>query len=294
MSTLTVTLAATSIPVSDGQAATTVSVTNNGSAGERVTVGVFPAAADAGPGSPPVAEWVSVERATRDIGAGMTEQFLVRATTPPTLPAGTHRIRLIAYSATQAPEENAGQARELEIVVPAAPAKPVPAKRIPWWVWAVAAGLVLAVVAVAVVLTREPSPTATPPTATSSSTSTTPALPSGACLAGFVERRARPADIVCVDPASALQAEFDNRADVQKARKNDPPGGPYGPDTCRVGWVWRDAFEGDHVCVTGSDRTRTAQENADRWLHTRLTKPTFIATLSTLITGFTLNVTPGG
>ncbi|MDN5857090.1 MAG: serine hydrolase [Pseudonocardia sp.] len=37
---------------------------------------------------------------------------------------------------------------------------------------------------------------------------------------------------------------------------------PYGPDTCAVPFVWRDARPGDHVCVTVDTRTRTAQENA--------------------------------
>ncbi|WP_319450412.1 MULTISPECIES: hypothetical protein [unclassified Mycobacterium] len=36
---------------------------------------------------------------------------------------------------------------------------------------------------------------------------------------------------------------------------------PYGPDTCIQGFVWRDGRPGDHVCVTPSVRSRTAQEN---------------------------------
>ena len=28
-----------------------------------------------------------------------------------------------------------------------------------------------------------------------------------------------------------------------------PGGGPYGPDTCIAGYVWREAFSGDDVCV---------------------------------------------
>ncbi|MFF4646535.1 hypothetical protein [Streptomyces sp. NPDC001389] len=30
----------------------------------------------------------------------------------------------------------------------------------------------------------------------------------------------------------------------------DPNGGAYGPDTCQQGYVWRDSFDGDTVCVT--------------------------------------------
>lgn len=36
----------------------------------------------------------------------------------------------------------------------------------------------------------------------------------------------------------------------------------YGPDTCREGYVWREAKPGDVVCVRPSSRTKAAQENA--------------------------------
>jgi hypothetical protein len=38
--------------------------------------------------------------------------------------------------------------------------------------------------------------------------------------------------------------------------------GDYGPDTCLQGWVWRDARQGDHVCVTGATRSQVADDNA--------------------------------
>jgi len=41
-----------------------------------------------------------------------------------------------------------------------------------------------------------------------------------------------------------------------------PPALPYGPDTCKSGFVWRDAIPGDHVCVTPDRRTIAAQENS--------------------------------
>jgi hypothetical protein len=37
---------------------------------------------------------------------------------------------------------------------------------------------------------------------------------------------------------------------------------PYGPDTCLQGFVWRNARDGDVVCVTPAQRDTTAQENA--------------------------------
>jgi hypothetical protein len=35
----------------------------------------------------------------------------------------------------------------------------------------------------------------------------------------------------------------------------------YGPDTCRQGYVWREAFPGDHVCVTPKTRAQAAHDN---------------------------------
>jgi hypothetical protein len=36
----------------------------------------------------------------------------------------------------------------------------------------------------------------------------------------------------------------------------------YGPNTCLNGYVWREAYTGDVVCVTPATRTRAAQDNA--------------------------------
>ena len=38
--------------------------------------------------------------------------------------------------------------------------------------------------------------------------------------------------------------------------------GYYGPDTCRSGYVWREAYPGDHVCVRPWVRERAARDNA--------------------------------
>ena len=35
----------------------------------------------------------------------------------------------------------------------------------------------------------------------------------------------------------------------------------YGPDTCIQGFVWREAFTGDHVCVTPETRSQAAEDN---------------------------------
>jgi len=40
------------------------------------------------------------------------------------------------------------------------------------------------------------------------------------------------------------------------------PALPYGPDTCKNGYVWRDAIPGDHVCVRPNRRSIAAHENS--------------------------------
>jgi len=37
---------------------------------------------------------------------------------------------------------------------------------------------------------------------------------------------------------------------------------PYGPDTCAQGYVWREAYAGDHVCVSPRSRAQAADDNA--------------------------------
>lgn len=37
---------------------------------------------------------------------------------------------------------------------------------------------------------------------------------------------------------------------------------PYGIDTCEQGYVWREAYPGDHVCVIPQTRTQAARDNA--------------------------------
>ncbi|WP_138503879.1 hypothetical protein [Nostoc sp. PA-18-2419] len=37
---------------------------------------------------------------------------------------------------------------------------------------------------------------------------------------------------------------------------------PYGPDTCRQGYVWREAVPNDHVCVTPRTRSQAAKDNS--------------------------------
>ena len=39
------------------------------------------------------------------------------------------------------------------------------------------------------------------------------------------------------------------------------PFGAYGPNSCKAGFVWREAYSGDVVCVTPARRAQVKQEN---------------------------------
>ena len=72
-------------------------------------------------------------------------------------------------------------------------------------------------------------------------------------------RDAIPGDHVCVVPARRSAAANENAI----AGSRVDPTGPYGPNTCKPGFVWREAYSGDVVCVTPARRTEVKQENID-------------------------------
>ena len=54
---------------------------------------------------------------------------------------------------------------------------------------------------------------------------------------------------------------------------------PYGPEQCKPGLVWREAFSSDHACVAGVERAQVASDNqqaAGRSLPSGLCKPGFV------------------
>jgi len=56
---------------------------------------------------------------------------------------------------------------------------------------------------------------------------------------------------------SALMAFFVVGSPVITVHAQD-----FGPDTCSQGYVWREAFPGDHVCVTPNTRAQAASDNS--------------------------------
>ena len=246
MSTITLTLTATSVVVSGGPASITASVTNAASVPARVVLGAFPSPE----GTAGAAPWTSIDRPLRDVAAGATEQYTVTIAPPPGAAAGDHVVRLIAYDADRAPEEYSDQARSVQVRVPEEPK--VVVSGTPWWVYAIAGALVLAVAVVAFVLLRgdpDPVPPESPATAT--------ATPVNPCPSPFVPRLSRPGDDTCVMPASAEEAAWDNREDVQRNRRLPAPFA----DQCSSPYQPRLAFDDDFVCVWEDTANRTHVEN---------------------------------
>ena len=77
------------------------------------------------------------------------------------------------------------------------------------------------------------------------------------CQPQYDYRLADPQDWVCVDVNSrALIARENDEAARNRISETD--------NRCKSGFVWRDAFDGDGVCVTPEARDRVHQENQEQ------------------------------
>jgi PASTA domain len=133
MNTITMTLSSPTVTLKDGKGSLTASVTNGTGGPERVVLGAFP-------GGSAAETWTAIPDPLRTLAAGATEQYLVTFDTTKAAP-GNYPVKLIAYSADDAPENYADQARVVTLEVPA-PATPPPTPGFPW-LWVIIGGVVL-------------------------------------------------------------------------------------------------------------------------------------------------------
>ncbi|NUW38305.1 hypothetical protein HTZ77_43955 [Nonomuraea sp. SMC257] len=87
----------------------------------------------------------------------------------------------------------------------------------------------------------------------------------GKCIFPYTHRLVVPTDTVCVSSATRVQVILDNRT---AADRINPTKHFFGPNTCKVGYVWRGADDSDQVCVTGQTHDQTQADNnaaASRW-----------------------------
>lgn len=254
MSSITLTLTSSEVTATRGVASTiTASVTNASIVPARVVLSGYPPL----PASPPpasvtppssAAPWTIIDRPLREIAAGATETYTIIITPPPDAAAGEHVVRLIAYDADRAPEEYSDQAQQVRVTVPG---QAIPATARPkWWIYLIAGLLLVAVGVVAFMLLRPTEPPIIRVTPTP-----TPSV--NPCPDPFVPRLSRPGDMTCVMPASAQEAAWDNRDDVQRNRII--PG--TDPAQCAIPYVPRLAFPDDFICVWEDTANRTHIEN---------------------------------
>ncbi|MGW1343049.1 Ig-like domain-containing protein [Kribbella sp. NPDC002412] len=76
----------------------------------------------------------------------------------------------------------------------------------------------------------------------------------GACLTGYLFRRATPDDTVCVTPDERALTQQQNSAHIRGHLATTD-------GTCVDGYVWREAVSGDHICVTPEERTAAQRLN---------------------------------
>ena len=121
-------------------------------------------------------------------------------------------------------------------------------------------------------VTTLPTSTKTPPTFTpvpptrTATLTFTPRPASGTCRDGYVYRLINSSDKKCVSPASKAQADADNAAAESRQVKASLVNA-YGPDACAYGYLWRNLYEGDVVCVSSERYYQYQQENADDVLY---------------------------
>jgi hypothetical protein len=94
------------------------------------------------------------------------------------------------------------------------------------------------------------------------------------CIAGYEWRNARAGstDNVCVTTAERARAAAQNAGHAALIEP-DATMHQYGPNTCRQGYVWRDAWMGDEICVMFEERDIAARQNAEHGIHTVVGAP---------------------
>ena len=96
------------------------------------------------PHAPAKPEWLSVVgESDRDFAPNAAQQVVVQLNVPPTAPPGSYAFRLDAVSQAEPDEDfTEGPSISFDVEPPPTPTK----KRFPWWIIAVAAGIVLLIV----------------------------------------------------------------------------------------------------------------------------------------------------
>ena len=219
------------------------------------------------------ASWFQLQGvAERDFTASGTEQVGVKIAVPASVKPGDYSFRLDAISVAE-PDDDFTEGQAVSLQVSQAEVKPPP--KFPWWI------LVAIVVVVAIVggvvawLINERGKVKVPDVVKRSIVEARKDLEARDLVAGDPKKKIDntvPVDqVVDQDPTANTVVKRGAMIQLTVAEHPappppppplpTPPALPFGPDTCKQGFVWRDAFANDHVCVPPETRAQAARDN---------------------------------
>jgi PASTA domain len=220
------------------------------------------------------ASWLTIGGdAERDFSPGQAHQVEVTAKVPAGTAAGKFRVRLDALSVAN-PDDDFTEGPSVSLTI--TPPPPPPNGGIPWWVWLIIGVVVLAVIGVAAWLLMR-----------NKSGPSGEVIPEGLVGKPFADAKKELEALGLVVTAEKNNV-FNDCPD--KVLKTTPAAGApaasgaavtvtitalaYGPATCKQGFVWREAFQGDAVCVTPETRAQAQADNAAQGERTELVPAT--------------------
>ncbi|TCS14442.1 PASTA domain-containing protein [Caulobacter sp. BK020] len=108
------------------------------------------------------AEWYSIQgEPERPVAAGETQTVTVVAKIPAATPPGQHRIKLRATNVND-PDNDSTESAVATVTIPAVAKPPAKKKPFPWWIIAVAAGVLVLVIGIIVAVVLMSGPKGTP------------------------------------------------------------------------------------------------------------------------------------
>jgi hypothetical protein len=227
------------------------------------------------------AEWYTVQgEPERAVAAGETQTVTVVAKIPGATPPGQHRMKLRAINVND-PDNDSTDSTAATVTIPAADqTEEKPKTPFPWWILAVAGGVLVLVIGVIIAIVVMGGGSKTPDVVGKSY------LEAKAALAkkGY-ETTTRndqqtgdkpPETILAQSPVGGTKLEKTQSVGLTVAvpiapvKPAEPPlveeaeaGCEPSVGTCIDGFVWREAWPGDRVCVTPESRYLAAVENKE-------------------------------
>jgi hypothetical protein len=229
------------------------------------------------------AEWYQVQgEPERPVAAGENQTVTVVGKIPAATPPGQHRIKLRATNVND-PDNDTTDSAAATVTVPAAAVAPPPKKPFPWWIAAAVGGVLVLVIGAIIAIVVMSGGSKVPNVVGQPYAEAVKALDK----AGYkVVKRAnketgeKPPETV-LDQTPAAEAKAKKAETVlltvsapmpvvvpDEPREEPPIEQPAEANcdpavgACVEGFVWREAWPNDRVCVTPESRYLAAQENA--------------------------------